>query len=138
MMKILRDYFEEKEYEFVVLFGSYATGRAHAMSDVDIGVWCRGDVDLMQIGYDTAMLESIVEKRVQIVPLNDIYKTDPFFAFEILSAHKPVVVKNEKRYHDFKRYAQLYYLDHLPLIELNRKALKKRIDEGRAGDRNYA
>jgi len=72
------------------------------------------------------------------VALNDLYKKDPLFAFEVLASHVPVVVEDKKLYDDFKREAQLYYLDHLPLIEQNRKALRKRIESGRVGERNYA
>ena len=134
MINDLKDYFQKKPYAFVLLFGSYAKGDAHTMSDVDIGVWCRGEVDFMEIGYDTAMLEGVLGKRVQVVALNDLYKKDPLFAFEILASHVPVVINDRKLYDDFKREAQLYYLDHLPLIEQNREALRKRIESGKVGE----
>ena len=139
MKKTLHTYFKKRDiYSFVLLFGSFAKGAAHLNSDVDIGVWFKNDIDLIELGYDQAKLESLLQKPIQLVALNDIYKKDPLFAFEVLAAHQPILIEDEKKYLEFKRYSQLYYLDHVPLIEANRKHLKKRIEKGMIGERNHA
>ena len=139
-IEALQEYFATRNdaYAFVVLFGSAAKEAMHSMSDVDIGVWLRKQADMLQIGYDTAKLEGVCERRVHIVALNDVYKTDPLFAMEVLKAHRVLALFDETAYVDFKRNAQLYYLDHLPLITMQRRTFKKRIDEGKVGERNYA
>ena len=65
----------------------------------------------MDLGYDIAQLESLLEKKVDIVVLNDLYKKDSLFAFKILENHSPLVLHDTKAYIYFKRRSQLYYLD---------------------------
>jgi hypothetical protein len=92
----------------------------------------------MALGYDTAELESLLGKKVDVVALNDIYKKDSLFAFNILENHTVMLLNDEKKYIDFKTSAQLYYLDRKELIEMNHKALKKRIETNTIGERNFA
>jgi len=135
----LKKYFEKRDmYAFVLLFGSTARGAQHSMSDVDIGVYFEDKENILEIGYDVAQLEGLIGKKIDIVVLNDLYKKDPLLAYEIYEDHRPIIVTNEEKYVAFKRNALVYYLDHLPLIEQNRKVLKKRIEEGKVGERNYA
>lgn len=133
-----KEYFAEKPYAFVLLFGSCADGSENPMSDVDIGLFFDGDIDLMEAGYDAAKLGEKLNRRVDMTILNHIEKKDPLFAFSILDRHILIAVKDESRYINFKTTVQLSYLDHKSLIESNRDTLQRRIDEGKVGERNYA
>jgi len=136
--KKLKAYFEQNQYAFVLLFGSYSDGKENSMSDIDIGIYFKGKVDLKQAGFDTAMLEKQFAKKIDITILNGIEKKDPLFGFNVLSRHKLIVLNNERAYIQFKTAAQLSYLDHKPLIEASLTAFKDRIKAGKTGERNYA
>ena len=131
----LQDFFAHSGYPFVLLFGSFADGSQHAMSDVDLGV-ALGEKDLMDFGYDLAQLEGLLGRRIDGAILDEVYKKDPLFSYEVYRRHLPIVY-DPAAYEAFKRNALLYYLDHLPLIEQNRKSLERRIEQGRVGERNY-
>jgi predicted nucleotidyltransferase len=137
-LTIIEDFFKNSDnYSFVLLFGSYCNNNATENSDIDIGVYFKGSVDYMTLGYESAKLESLIDKKIDMIVLNNIYKKDPLFGFNVLSNHKVIVVNDEKSFISFKRQAQLYYLDHKPLIEMNKKALLNRIESGNIGDRDF-
>jgi predicted nucleotidyltransferase len=133
----LKDYFKDDDYSFVLLFGSYRDGTQKSTSDVDIGLFYGKDIDYKDLGFRTAMLESKIGKKIDMIILNDIYKKDPLFAFEILDNHTPLLINNEDSYITFKTSSQLYFLDHKPLIETNEKALLNRIKNDKIGERNF-
>ena len=133
----LKHFFADKTYPFVLLFGSYSDDSFGDMSDVDIGIFYAGDVDYRDLGYSVAMLESQIGKKVDVIVLNDIYKKDPFFAFQIVENHTPLLIHDEEAYIAFKTTSLLYYLDHKPLIEMNEKAFIERIENDRIGERNF-
>ncbi len=83
------------------------------------------------------MLESKIGKKIDMIILNDIYKKDPLFAFEILDNHTLLLINDEDSYITFKTSSQLYFLDHKPLIETNEKALLNRIKNDKIGERNF-
>jgi predicted nucleotidyltransferase len=138
IIDIIQAYFKTKHYAFVLLFGSYANHTFSEQSDIDLGIYFNGKIDYMALGYDTAELESLLGKKVDVVALNDIYKKDSLFAFNILENHTVMLLNDEKKYINFKTSTQLYYLDRKELIEMNRKALKKRIETNTIGERNFA
>jgi predicted nucleotidyltransferase len=125
-------------YRFLLLFGSYAKGSVHTFSDVDLGICHSEPLSLETLGYHTAKLESALKRPVDLLDLHRLPERAPLLAFEILSHHTPLDIRDEKAYVDFKRRAQLYYLDHKPLIEANRAQLLRRLEEGKTGERDYA
>lgn len=139
MIEQLKNYFAAStHYSFVLLFGSNANESAHKLSDIDIGLFFKDEVDYIQLGFDSAKLESLLGKKVDVVVLNECYKKDSLFAFEVLKSHKKLFLGDEKEYIDFKREVQLFYLDDQPLHILNQIGLKKRLSSDRFGERNYA
>jgi len=124
--------FEDTSYPFVLLFGSYSEDSESAMSDVDVGIFYKNE-----IGYQTAMLEDLLGKKVDLIALNDVYKKDPLFGFQILENHTSVLINDEDAYVSFKTSCQLYYLDHKPLIEMQERAFLKRIENDKIGERNF-
>jgi len=137
LMQLLKTFFKDKNYTFVLLFGSYSDETFTPFSDIDIGLFFKDEVDYMELGYDVATLESKLDKKVDIIVLNNLYKKDPLFAFEVLDNHIPLLINDETKYIKFKTFCQLSYLDHLPLIEQNKKALLRRIQNNKIGERNF-
>ena len=133
----LKDFFKDSRYAFVLLFGSYVSGKQSDLSDIDIGLYYPDEVDYMDLGYQSAILESKFTKKIDIIALNDVYKKDPLFGFEILNNHIPILIKDEAKYISFKTACQLYYLDHLPLIQMQKKAFLQRIKNDKIGERNF-
>ncbi len=137
IIKQLKIFFKDSNYNFVIIFGSYSNNSYTESSDIDIGVFFRDKIDYMALGYQTAMLESKLKKKVDIIVLNNIYKKDPLFAFEILQNHKPIIINNEDSFISFKTSSQLYYLDYKPLIDMNKRALLNRIKNNQIGERSF-
>ncbi len=122
---------------FAVLFGSYAKGNPSALSDVDIGIYTKNEISLLEIGEIVSNLERIVKKPVDLVVLNDLFKLRPNYAFQVVSSARLFFVKDEEEFVDFKRSVYLYYMDTKPLIDMVNASLKKRMDAGMFGERNY-
>ncbi len=137
LIQRLKDFFENYDYSFVLLFGSYSSGEKKELSDIDIGVFFKKNIDYMEIGYQSIILEEKFHKKIDITVLNDIYKKDPLFAFEILNNHKPILINDKNSFISFKTLSQLYYLDYKDLIETNRKSLLYRIENNKIGERNF-
>ncbi|MCK4763679.1 MAG: nucleotidyltransferase domain-containing protein [Candidatus Aminicenantes bacterium] len=123
---------------FALIFGSTATGKIHRLSDVDIGIYAKNEIPLLELGKITSELEKIVGKKVDLLLLNNLYKEKPGFAFRVISSAKLLFTKDEDSFVNFKTNVFLYYLDAKPLIDMVDKALHRRIETGAFGERNYA
>jgi predicted nucleotidyltransferase len=123
---------------FALVFGSQALRKANQLSDVDIGIFTKKDIPLLQVGKMVAALEKIAKKPVDLVLLNDLYKWKPNFAFQVISSAELLFTKDESVYVDFKKKVFLYYMDVRPLLEMVRSDVYKRIESGVFGRRNYA
>jgi len=113
-------------------------GKTTPMSDVDVGIFTDKELDLLELGRIIAGLENIVTRKVDCVILNVLYKTNPRFAFEIQAHAIPLFIKDNDAYIDYKRKVLLYYLDIKPMLDRMDAALKRRIQQGKFGERNYA
>ncbi len=134
MIDRLKTLLSDYEYiEFALLFGSYASGKQYALSDVDIAIYTQTPIDLFERGGIIAELEDMLEKRVDLVLLNELEKQDPKLAFAIVDNHQVIFCRNQERYIDFKTDTYRYYFDHLPMYEMFDKALKERIANGTYG-----
>lgn len=50
LIRTLKDYFGQKdEVEFAYLFGSFARGDNHKLSDIDIAVMCKEECDILRM-----------------------------------------------------------------------------------------
>jgi predicted nucleotidyltransferase len=137
-LDLLKDFFKDRDnYAFILLFGSQSSDSASENSDVDIGLFFKDSVDYMALGYESAKLESLLNKKIDMIVLNDIYKKDPLLSFEILSSHNVLLLNDEDSFISFKRSSQLSYLDHKPLIKMNQKALLDRIEANMIGERSF-
>ena len=113
-----------------LLFGSYAKGIAKSMSDIDIAIQTREEMDLFTIGEIIANIESAIERRVDLVVLNDLYKKAPLLAFNIYQKHKVLFIKDKEAYDSFKENALHFYLDFKHIIDEQNRAFSQRVADG--------
>jgi len=119
--------------DFALLFGSFANGKHKALSDIDIGIHTRDPISLLQQGMLIADLEDALERKTDLVILNDLYKKDARLAFSIVDNHQLILYTNQNAYIDFKTNAYKYYFDLQPMYEMFDKALFERIENGTYG-----
>lgn len=124
--------------EFAILFGSVAEGRATNISDIDIGIYSRREIPLMDIGLVTARCEAALRKKVDVLVLNGLYKKRPVLAYELVTKGQLLFYKNQDNFIEFKKNAFLYYFDTSRLRSEIDKRFKERLESGKFGERNYA
>jgi predicted nucleotidyltransferase len=123
---------------FALVFGSAAGSKITALSDVDIGIYIKFEIPLLEMGRLFVGLEKIVGRKIDLVVLNDLYRRKPNFAFNIVSTGKLIFASDRRTFVDFKRNVFLYYLDTKTLIEMVSKSMERRVKAGAFGERNYA
>jgi len=124
------------QYDFIVfalLFGSHASQKVHTMSDLDIAIYTDSEIDLLMMGEIIAALEAEMNTKVDLVVLNDLYKTDPKLAFNITDNHEVIFCRDRECYIDFKTMSMKYYFDIAPMYEMFDKAPKERLKNGTYG-----
>lgn len=111
------------------LFGSAASGRLHAESDVDVGVL----LDRAVLPTDAERFEARValsgdlaaalgDRIVDVVVLNDV---SPLFARRIILEGRLLLCRDARAEHEFRRDAQLRALDLEPFVaRVRRRALE--------------
>jgi predicted nucleotidyltransferase len=138
----LKDYLQANENILLAfVFGSAAgiSGKFNTtLSDLDIGILTKEDISILDMGRLIVGLEKITGRKVDLVILNDLYKPNPNFAFNIVSTGRLLFTRCKADFVDFKRNVYLYYLDTKPLIDMFNKSLEKRISTGTFGERKYA
>ena len=87
---------------FALLFGSLAEGGFKHLSDVDIGIYLKHEPDLLEMGRMISDLEKIAGRSIDLVVLNNLFKKDPLFAYEIISKSKPLFSKDDRRFTELK------------------------------------
>lgn len=106
------------------LFGSYSVGRAHAESDVDLGVLLRHSAyPTARARFEArlrliAQLQAFVGRQVDLVILND---TPPLLARRIVIAGRRVFCSDVEADHAFVRDVQLRAADLAPFIRRTRR-----------------
>jgi predicted nucleotidyltransferase len=107
----------------VYLFGSFATGRSHRFSDVDVGIYFR-QFSLPEFLKVHGALSRALGTEVDTVPLND---APPLLRYEILRNGKRLVSKDEMTRIVYESRAIVEGLDEKPLIEMIREANLRRV-----------
>lgn len=132
---------ELQHYDYIIfafLFGSYAEERATNISDIDVGIYLNKVVSLTDIGLVTAHLEKITRKKTDLLILNNLHKTKPVLAFEVISKGTLIFCKDHNKLTEFKKYTFLYYLDTKQLRDMIDMTFRQRLKCGHFGERNYA
>ncbi len=79
-----------------LLFGSHADNTQHAMSDIDIAVITKNEMDIFTMGEIISKLEAITGSKIDLVSLNDLYKKSPLLAYNIYQNHKIIFLRDEQ------------------------------------------
>jgi predicted nucleotidyltransferase len=124
---------DRPEVVSALLFGSQATGRASALSDVDVAVWLDASLDRSAYRDLTLQLmgeasEALRTDEVQVVILND---APPLLAHRAIRDGIRLIDRDPVQRIRLETRAVLDYLDTAPLRATLAAGLKRRIDEGR-------
>jgi predicted nucleotidyltransferase len=133
----LADYAVGKDICVLYLFGSAATGRRTALSDIDIAVLLPASV--AGVEYFDRRLEMTVElmgvlgeNKIDLVILNE---APPLLRQRVVTSGTVIYCRDEKERNGFEARAILEYLDFKPVLDLQYQYLKERLQEGRFGVR---
>ena len=102
----------------------------HPLSDVDIAISSREELDLIDLGGMIADLETVLEKSVDLVLLDDLPRRNPKLAFSIVDRHEVLLMRNEEKYFTFKEEAYRHYFDFAPMLHLFEEAFYQRVVHG--------
>ncbi len=133
-MQALEDTLRSFDYiDFALLFGSMVEGSTQTLSDVDIGIYTNEPIDLLEQGYLVSTLEDVLQRPVDLVLLNELYKHHPKLAFNIVDKHRILLNRNHEAYIEFKTYTYKYYFDQESMYRMFDQSLHKRIVGGTYG-----
>lgn len=118
----LSNWCDARPVRLCVCFGSQATGRARAASDVDVAIWPRGDVSLRDGLRWIAELEERLATPVSLVIVTP--NLNPVLGFEIVRDGRPAYEESPGLWQH--RRAQLWhaYNDSLPFRRAAREMLR--------------
>jgi predicted nucleotidyltransferase len=107
------------------LFGSAASGRLHAESDVDVGVlldWqilpTEADRFEARLALSGDLAAALGDRIVDVVVLNDV---SPLFARRVVLEGRLLLCRDDRAEHDFRRNVQLRALDLEPFVARSRR-----------------
>lgn len=104
------------------------------MRDIDLGILTNVDVHLLDLGHLTHQLQKALDTdNIDLVVLNDAYKRNLRFAFNVVSNCRVIFCRNEKVLVDSKRNTFLYYFD----MQYVQDRLMIHFAAGKFGQRNY-
>jgi predicted nucleotidyltransferase len=131
IVTLLAEWRRERPIRLCVLFGSHATGKSHAQSDVDLAVWPVAPPDSATKLAWLVELQNLLEREVSLVLVSP--DLDPVLGFEIVRDGRLLF----EREPDFwlKERARLWhaYNDSLPFRRAARAQLRQFAEEIRRG-----
>ena len=107
------------EVRLLVLFGSAATGRARAHSDVDVAVLCDGPADLDAIFVVVA--PRLETSRLDLV---DLRRAGPLLAFQVARTGVSLFEREPGEFRQFQSLASRRYADTKKLRDAQRRAIQ--------------
>jgi predicted nucleotidyltransferase len=123
--KKLKEFVNKYNISLILIFGSYAKGRARELSDLDIGIKFDKNIDM---NLYSSILRELVEifnrEDIDVVVLN---YADPLLRFEIITSCKVLYQAYSEAYIDFYLYSVKSYDDVRKLRKLEENYLKKGI-----------
>jgi len=123
--KKLKEFVNKYNISLILIFGSYAKGRARELSDLDIGIKFDKNIDM---NLYSSILRELVEifnrEDIDVVVLN---YADPLLRFEIITSCKVLYQAYSEAYIDFYLYSVKSYDDVKKLRKLEENYLKKGI-----------
>lgn len=107
--------------KLVLLFGSFANGKMHENSDMDIAVLSAKNIPFERYLNLTGELSKLFCKDVDLTILNE---ANPLLLSQV-SKNSALLYGNKKSFAEFKLYAFHRYNDYLPYFKMERILNKK-------------
>jgi uncharacterized protein len=127
----VRTWCENHAVHLCVLFGSQASGKAHAQSDVDLAIWPSEEMPPLTRLRWLRELETSLDRNVSLVIVSPA--TDPLLGFEIVR-HGVVVYEAEPESWVEERLRLWHrYNDSLPFRRAERQKMHEFAEEVRRG-----
>jgi len=133
----IRDFLcKQEEIAFAILFGSFNDKKE--FRDIDIAIYLAGDSNLLKIGYLKSELDLLTKNNVDLVLLNNLYNKNPVLSYEIAAKGSVLCTRDPGLFYSYKKRAFLIFFDTEYLRDRVNKAFKKRVNEKKFGQRDYA
>ena len=132
----LKKYFaEQKDVEFALIFGSFASERINAMSDIDIAVYFKDEKNILKLGERQIDITCAVMKlckinRVDVVVLN---LANPFLKFQVIKYGRLLYSKDGRLFYKFKAASLGMYQDIRPMYDLYERVAQISLRRGLYG-----
>lgn len=104
-----------------------AKGKNSFASDLDIAVFFEHEPDLLSIGELIVELEEVVDLKVDLVSLKNLFYKNPQLAYSIIADGILLFSSNQKLLSHYKKKTYLCYLDFKPVIKFFTAKLNDRI-----------
>lgn len=119
--EIVKKLAEKYRLDLVLLFGSQAKGKTHALSDTDIAFRCESPMRPLEIAKMQMDFSLIFgTKDLEMV---DLRGASPLLLKQIAENSLLLYEKENSAYARFKMYAYKLYMEAKPLLELRRSQL---------------
>lgn len=106
------------DLKLMLLHGSYATGKAHPHSDLDIAVLGRREIDRDKfIDLYSELIALFCNNLDRELDLKTLHRKDPLFLYQVVKDSK-LIYGNPTDYHELKAYAFRLYQDSRDLRHL--------------------
>ncbi len=131
MQRIVSKWCEQHSIRLCVLFGSQATGKTHAHSDIDLAVWTTDPTLALQKLAWLAELELSLQNEVSLVFVSP--DLDPVLGFEVVRNGRLLFEVEPELW--LKERSRLWhaYNDSLPFLRAARAKLKQSVAEEQNG-----
>ena len=113
-----------------LLFGSWASGDAHPLSDVDIAIQCRREPSILEHAEMAEELRELLGRRVDLVLMERALVESPLLAYRIYRNHRLLFCRDREGYDAFRTAALHAYMDLLPLLHEQQEAFEGRLRDG--------
>ena len=106
------------DLKLIVLHGSYATGKAHSHSDLDMAVLGKNEIEREKfLNLHSEVFELLGNHPERDLDLKTLHRKDPLFLYEVMRDSK-LLYGNPSDYHQLKAYAYRLYQDSRDLRRL--------------------
>jgi predicted nucleotidyltransferase len=108
---------------FAVFFGSAASGRMMAHSDLDLAFWVEGQrIEGRELDLTNSLMQMLHRNEVDVVVLNH---ANPLLQWQVASTGKLLYERETGGFHRFQLYAMKRYDDSRRLLALQDRYLNR-------------
>ena len=123
------------QIRFAMIFGSAASGNDSNLSDIDVAIYSDPSLDLLDFGRLITQIEQIAQRKVDLVELNGLIKSNNLLAYNIITNNKLIFIKDQNLFTQYKRDSFLTYFDHTFFRNKFNSMLNRRIESTRFGNK---